>query len=63
MESNALMELRNQIYRAWEDGGDLPACPLCGLGRVQRTNYIRCLKCGVNWLDGEGWSKNPSIER
>lgn len=48
-----------------EVGGGLATlpCPLCGLPRCQRSEYIRCSKCGVNWLPGEDKEKNPKIAR
>lgn len=54
-----------QLAREIKEGGelvDLP-CPMCGLPRCQRSSYIRCSKCGVNWLPGEDLSRNPRIER
>ena len=33
--------------------GTEPPCPWCGRLRVLRSDYIRCLPCGVNWLAGE----------
>lgn len=46
-------------------GGNLTnlLCPLCGLPRCQRSDYIRCQRCGVNWLPGEAMDKNPTIDR
>jgi len=43
--------------------GTMPPCPLCGRPRVERSDYIRCNPCGVNWLNGENLDKNPKIER
>jgi len=43
--------------------GTLPPCPQCGTPRVQRSDYIRCNPCGLNWLDGENWDANPKVER
>lgn len=34
-------------------GGDLAPCPFCGVPRVRRTDYVRCCRCGINWLDQE----------
>jgi hypothetical protein len=33
--------------------GTEPPCPWCGRPRVLRSNYVRCLPCGVNWLAEE----------
>ena len=29
--------------------GTKPPCPFCGKPRVQRSSYIRCNPCGMNW--------------
>lgn len=34
-------------------GGDLAPCPFCKVPRVRRTDYVRCCRCGINWLDQE----------
>lgn len=28
-------------------------CPFCKVARAKRSDYLRCLKCGLNWLDEE----------
>jgi hypothetical protein len=33
--------------------GTEPPCPLCQRPRVSRTDYIRCNRCGINWLAEE----------
>jgi ribosomal protein L37AE/L43A len=33
--------------------GTEPPCPFCGKPRVLRSSYIRCNRCGVNWLAEE----------
>jgi len=43
--------------------GTMSPCPFCQKPRVERSDYIRCNHCGVNWLDGEDVTKNPTIER
>jgi ribosomal protein L37AE/L43A len=43
--------------------GDQPDCPFCGTARLKRTDYIRCGKCGVNWMDGEDLSCDPRESR
>ena len=56
---------------AWKDilreeiatGGSETSCPFCGIPRVRRSNYIRCCRCGINWLPGERLEKDPTIER
>ena len=43
--------------------GTMPPCPFCQRPRVQRSDYVRCCRCGANWLDGEDLSKDPRIAR
>ena len=33
--------------------GTEPPCPFCHRPRVSRSDYIRCNRCAVNWLDEE----------
>ena len=30
--------------------GTMPPCPFCQRPRVARSDYIRCNRCGINWL-------------
>lgn len=43
-------------------GGESP-CPSCGLPRSKRSDYLRCVRCAINWLEGEDLSKDPREER
>ena len=43
--------------------GTMPPCPFCQRMRVQRSDYVRCNPCGLNWLKGEDLSKNPHLSR
>jgi ribosomal protein L37AE/L43A len=43
--------------------GTMPPCPFCQRPRVQRSDYVRCNPCGINWLDGEDLNRNPKAER
>jgi hypothetical protein len=43
--------------------GTLPPCPFCGRLRVQRSDYVRCNPCGMNWLDGDDLGRNPQLVR
>jgi hypothetical protein len=48
--------------------GKEPPCPFCGRPRVARSSYIRCQRCGINWLDEEMGlrdylNRNPSACR
>lgn len=44
-------------------GGGLEPCPFCSIPRCQRSDYIRCAKCGINWTAGEDLSHDPRVER
>lgn len=60
-----VLTFRAVLAREIRGGGelkDLP-CPFCGLPRCRRTDYIRCSKCGVNWLMGEDLDHDPRVER
>jgi hypothetical protein len=43
--------------------GTEPPCPWCGVPRVKRSDYIRCMRHGVNWSSGEDISKDPRLSR
>ena len=48
--------------------GTLAPCPFCRRPRVERSNYIRCNPCGVNWLQEEMdlpnyLNRNPAAAR
>jgi uncharacterized Zn finger protein (UPF0148 family) len=43
--------------------GTLEPCPKCGVPRCQRSDYIRCCPCGLNWLPGENMDKDPRLTR
>ena len=57
--------LKASILHETQHGGTLKAlpCPFCGLPRSQRSDYIRCQPCGVNWLPGEDLSRDPRLTR
>lgn len=54
-------EAARQAY--FGEKGTEPPCPFCQKPRVKRSDYIRCLPCGVNWLQGENIFADPRIER
>lgn len=56
----SIQEARQAVM---DETGDMPPCPFCQRARVQRSDYVRCCRCGVNWLDGEDLSKDPRSER
>jgi len=33
--------------------GTEPPCPFCHRPRVLRSDYVRCNRCGINWLAEE----------
>lgn len=43
--------------------GTEPTCPFCQRPRVRRSDYIRCNREGINWLDGEDLTKDPRLSR
>jgi hypothetical protein len=44
-------------------GGSEPPCPFCKHPRVRRSDHIRCVRCLVNWSEGEALDKDPRMER
>ena len=60
-----VLELMEKLKREIEVGGELKSlpCPKCGLPRSQRSDYVRCSPCGLNWLQGEDMSKSPLLSR
>lgn len=52
-----------KIREEIEDGGTESPCPFCRLPRCRRSDYLRCARCGVNWMNGEALDKDPRIER
>lgn len=51
---------RAQVRREQTIGGGLSPCPSCGVPRCQRSDYIRCSKCGVNWIEGADLTRMPN---
>ncbi len=58
-------ELEKILREEVQVGGDLVdlPCPVCGLPRCSRSDYIRCSRCAINWMDGDELTKNPTMER
>lgn len=42
----------NRKQRQTEVGTE-PPCPFCQRPRANRSDYVRCNPCGVNWLNEE----------
>ncbi len=57
--------LKAQLEKENSVGGELAAhpCPFCRRPRAQRSTYIRCNPCGINWFNGEDYYKDPKIDR
>jgi hypothetical protein len=57
---NGSLEL---VRRENVEGGDLRdcLCPFCGRPRSQRSDYVRCQPCGVNWWPGTDLKRNPHL--
>lgn len=58
-------EIMEMLKREITEGGELKElpCPICLKPRSQRSDYIRCSPCGLNWLEGEDLSKSPLLSR
>jgi hypothetical protein len=56
------MKLDN-LREEFEKGGGESPCPFCGLPRARRSDYIRCVRCGVNWIGGESLDRDPRTRR
>ena len=39
--------------------GTEPPCPFCLRPRVLRSDYIRCMRCGLNWSQGQAIDRHP----
>lgn len=53
---------------AMDEKGTMPPCPFCKAPRVERSDYIRCNRCGINWLLEESelrnyLNRNPAAAR
>jgi hypothetical protein len=60
-----MRELMAKLRKEAIEGGeliDLP-CPLCHRPRSQRSDYIRCTPCAMNWLPGEDLEKDARLSR
>lgn len=57
------MKRRDALHEELKKGGTEAPCPFCNLPRVQRSDYIRCVVCGTNWMEGEALDKDPRSER
>jgi hypothetical protein len=64
-DSQEVAKVRDKIEKENKVGGELSnlPCPFCRKPRSQRSTYIRCQPCAVNWFAGEDLSKDPKIAR
>ena len=70
---SAKVELNQQMLEAAREAsrsevGTMPPCPFCKVPRVERSDYIRCNRCGTNWLLEESHlpnylDRNPAAAR
>ena len=60
-----MVETKKLIEKENREGGDLKhlPCPFCHKPRSQRSDYVRCQPCGINWLQGEDLSRHPLVSR
>jgi uncharacterized Zn finger protein (UPF0148 family) len=52
METDAewAVAIKDRLKAEIEHGGSLKVpCPMCGLPLCERSDYVRCQKCGKNW--------------
>lgn len=49
--------------QALSEVGTMPPCPMCQRPRVQRSDYVRCNPCGMNWLNGEDITRDARLSR
>jgi hypothetical protein len=50
---------RDRLHDEIKIGGKESPCPFCAIPRVRRSDYVRCCRCGINWLDGEPLDQDP----
>lgn len=52
---------RQTLIAETKVGGSLPEkCFKCRLPLCDRSDYVRCSRCGLNWPKGYDYSKHPS---
>ena len=53
IETLTIQQQESERQARLNEPGTGPACPFCHLPRQERSDYLRCNPCGVNWLDEE----------
>lgn len=61
--ATSLLEVRDQAKLETLGGGTLGPCPFCGVARHQRTCYVRCNVCSLNWEAGSDLSVHPRVSQ
>lgn len=63
--SEQMNGVREKIALENKQGGELKdkRCPFCGKPRSQRSFYVRCQPCGINWVGDADLDKHPHIKR
>ncbi len=58
-----MVGIKDQLKRETKVGGALTSlpCPFCGLPRCERSSYIRCQRCGINWSPGDELDRDPRM--
>jgi hypothetical protein len=54
-----IIETKAKVAKEIKQGGTLAPCPFCRLPRCERSDYIRCSRCGLNWSPGDNLDKHP----
>lgn len=57
--ANSIQNVTEAIKRATMEPGTLQPCPMCGTPLCQRSVYVRCNPCGLNWENGSDLTKHP----
>jgi hypothetical protein len=58
-----VIDTKARVAKEIAAGGTLEPCPYCKLPRCERSSYIRCSRCGINWSLGTDLSKHPHSVR
>ena len=53
--------IKDRIAYEIAHGGSEAPCPFCGLPRCQRSDYIRCSRCAINWSPGLELDRDPRL--
>lgn len=59
MEPMTLEQQEAARQERLNEKGTEPPCPFCKRPRVTRSSYIRCMRCGLNWSEGQAIDRHP----